>query len=359
MVVSAMRRLCSLREAANSAALVWFNRSEDIRRIDEQLGEMPSGPDLRKGAAEAVAGLVSTIKQKTLRVAEADIALVELEKIIAENLVDQVADALAAELDKLDQITIDGAPLMARATTAVSDLDNRIMGRVELDEQISKCLLALGVPDGTAASLVLSSSEIEELGQAAQSVLTAQGEVRAAREASAFATSQQGEAPPEPQDLSQLQAAWDAWQTVADVTVEQSTLATETARLAMAVAGLPNDWATLVGAGLPTRETLIDVAKKVPAVDADLALAKADCAKRAAEYALAHAKRKADEAAPTAIDINVTTQARRLRVEKWMAHRTVMSSLTWEADLALVCDNARRLGTRFVNQREGHGAAQN
>lgn len=317
-----------LRAAASGAALVWYNQSEAIRRIDEPLGEFPSGPNLRKGAAEMVAGLVETIKQKTLRIAEAEAALAEIEKMIAENPVDDVADALAAELAQLDRIRIDGAPLMVRAAAAASDLDKRIMRRAALDEEIAACLLALGVPDETSASLVLQSSEVETLGQAAQAVLTAQGDAHVAHEALALAISQQGDASPEPQDLSQLQVAWDAWQAVADVTVEQSTVATETARLALAVVGLPTNWSTLVEAGLPTRETLLDVAIRVPAMNADLVSANTDCVKHASELALAQAKRQADEVAPTAIDIKVTTQARRLRAEKWTAHRTAMSSRT-------------------------------
>lgn len=317
-----------LREAASSAAQLWYDRSEDIRVIDADLLKLPDGPDLRKGSTEAIARLVATITEKTLRVSEADENITALAKDIADHPADDAAEAMAAELAQLDQLTIDGAPLMARAATAVSDLGKRIADRNTLREQIDQTLAGLSVADVPAASLVVGPEKLEDLAQAAQAVLTAQNAVETITEGVALAKEQRGEAPPEPQDLSHLQAAWDTWQTVADVTAQQNTVTTETARLATAVVVLPKVWAELVDAGLPARETLIDVARTMPSVAADLASAQTEHKKCDSAYRLAQSKRQADEAAPSAIDLATTAQARRLRDEKWVTHRGAMSAKT-------------------------------
>ena len=317
-----------LREAASKAAQIWYDRTADISLIDADLARYSDGPDLRKGAAEGIASLTATITEKSARVSEADESIAALAVIIADNPADPEMEAMAAELTQLDQIMIDGAPLMARATTATSDLGNRITDRDALGGQIDQILTGLSVPDIPAASLVLTSNELENLAQAAQAVVTTQNAVKAATDAVALAEKQQGEAPAEPQDLSQLQSAWDKWQTAADVSAQQNTVTTETARLATAVAGLPKSWMALIDAGLPARETLIDIARYMPAVSADIASAQTEIEARDAEYRLAQSKRQADEAAPSAIDVAMTTQARRRRDEKWVAHRGALSAQT-------------------------------
>jgi len=317
-----------LREAASKAAQIWYDRTADICLIDADLANFPDGPDLRKGAAEGIASLTATITEKSARVSEADESIAALASTIADNPADPEMEAMATELTQLDQIMIDGAPLMARATTATSDLGNRIADRDTLGGQIDQILTGLSVPDVPTVSLVLTSSELESLAQAAQAVVTAQNAVEAVTDAVALAEKQQGEVPAEPQDLSQLQTAWDKWQTVADITAQQNTATRETARLATAVAGLPKTWAALVDAGLPARETLIDIARNMPAVSADMASAQTEIEARDAEYRLAQSKRQADEAAPSAIDVAMTAQARRRRDEKWVAHRGDFSAQT-------------------------------
>ncbi len=317
-----------MREAACKAAQVWYERSAEIQMIDAALTNFPDGPDLGKGAAEGVASLVATLTEKSARIAEADAAIITLEKVIAEHPADLVADAIATELVQLDQLTIDGAPLMARATTATSDLGKRIADRDALSEQIDQIIAGLSLPDVPAASLALTSQELEDLARAAQAVLTLQNTVVATSDAVASAKQQQGSAPPAPQDLSDLQTAWDHWQAVADVSGPQNAVATETARLASAVAGLPKAWAALVSAGLPARETLMDTAREMLTVTADLASVCTDLDARDADYLLAQAKRQADEDGPSAIDAAATQQARRLRDVTWVAHRGALSAQT-------------------------------
>ena len=317
-----------LREAASKAAQSWYDRTADICLIDADLANFPEGPDLRKGAAEGIASLSATITEKSVRVSEADESIAAFAVIIADNPADPEMEVMATELTQLDQIMIDGAPLMARAATATSDLGNRIADRDALSGEINQILSGLSIPDVPAVSLVLTSNELENLAQTAQAVVTAQNAVEATTSAVSLAKKQQGVAPPVPQDLSQLQTAWDKWQTAADITAQQNTVTTETARLASAVAGLPKTWAKLVDAGLPARETLIDIARNIPVVSADMASAQTETEARDAEYRLAQSERQADEAAPSAIDVAMTAQARRMRDEKWVAHRGALSAQT-------------------------------
>jgi uncharacterized protein YhaN len=317
-----------LRETASKAAQLWYEQTDEICVIDADLLKFPDGPDLRKGAPERIASLVETIKEKSLRKSEVYESTVALGKVITDNPADAVAEEMATELEQLDKLTIDGAPLMARATTAASDLGNRIMDRDVLCDQIDQILSGLSIPDVPAASLVLSSRELEDLAQAAQAILTGQNAVEATMDAALSAKEQQGDAPPKPQDLSQLETVWDKWQTVADVTALQTAVTTETARLATAVAGLPKAWSDLVDAGLPARETLIDVARHIPSVSAEMVSAETELETRDAEYRIAHSKRQADEATPSAIDVVMTGQARRLRDQKWAAHRGDLSAQT-------------------------------
>lgn len=317
-----------LREAACKAAQTWYDRTEDIRLIDVQLAEFPDGPDLRKGAAEAVARLVATISEKSLRVSEADETLEALATAIAENPVDPLADALAGELAQLDQLQVDGASLMARAATATSDLSKRITDRDELSEKISQILTTLDIADVPVKSLVLTREELEELALAAQAFVNSQKDMINASDAVTLAQDQQGAAPPEPQDLSQLQTTWDAWQAVADTSVAESKSTSETARLATAVSGLPATWAELVDAGLPARETLNELTGSMATSSADMASTEVELEKHDTAYRLVQAKRQADEATPAAVDANETAQARRIRDETWVAHRSALSAET-------------------------------
>lgn len=317
-----------LREAAFKAAQIWYDRTGDIETLDAALTDFPDGPDLGKGAAEAVASLVTTLSEKSERIGEADQTIATLESLVADNPVDPVADAITTELTHLDQLTIDGASLMARATTATFDLDKRCADRDLLSTQIAEILTGLGLPDVSAASLALTTQELEDLARGAQAVLTLQNTATATSDAALSAKQQLGTAPPAPQDMSDLQTAWDHWQAVADISVPQNAVTTETARLASAVAELPENWATLVSADLPARETLLDTARETVILTADLASARADFDARHADHLLAQAKRQADADSPSSVDTTVTQQARRLRDATWVSHRDTLSAET-------------------------------
>lgn len=314
-----------LREAASKAAQIWYDTSKEISALDGALASYPDGPDLRKGAAEQIARLVASTTEKTNRIAEADDNIAAHAAVIADNPPDPAADALAAELAQLDQLTFDGAPLMARATTARSDLGNRISDRDGLRHQIDQTLARLSCSDVPMSSLAIAAHQLEDLAQAAQAVVTAQTAVSSTANAVTSAKKQQGAAPPEPQDLSPLQAAWDRWQTVADLTVQQNAVAVETGRLATAVAGLPTTWSALVDAGLPARETLLEHTQDMLAVTTKRDSAQAELDARDVEYRLAQSRRLADEAGSSAIDAAMTAQARRLRDTAWQTHRATLS----------------------------------
>lgn len=333
------------REAASKAAQIWYRETEDIRLIEHRLAEFPDGPDLRKGAAEQVASLVATLTEKTARLDEAQDTIAKLAQTIAQNPADPVADDIANELAHLDTLKIGGASLMARATTAKSDLGNRIKERDALADEITKTLAALSCPDAPVASLVLAPNELEALAKAAQAVVTAHNAVDAAQAAAAEAQDRHSPAPPEPQDLSDLNIAWDQWQSVADLTAAQTSVAAEGARLASAVAGLPKNWPALIDAGLPARETLLEVTQSLPIAAAQIAAARTDLDKCEAQYQLAQSKRIADEAAPSAVDIDMMARARRLRDEKWQAHRGSLSEHTADAfETALHHDDDTQAG---------------
>lgn len=316
------------RQAAGKAAQIWHDRTEEIRRMDEGLSQYPDGPDLRKGAIEQIATLVATISQKTERIEEADGKIARHEEVITANESDLAAPDLAAELAKLDQEKIDGAPLTARAATAESDLEKRTGERDEVVRQIYQIQKALQLPGAPPASLVLEREELENLANVAQACLTTEGEVRAANNILKTARDQLGDAPPEPQDLSQLQVKYDAWQKVPDISTSEYILETERARLAKVVSGLPANWPTLLEIGLPARESLEDVLQEWNTVTSNIASAAADVETREGEYKAARAMREADEGEPASLDVTATEETRRQRDAAWVLHRATLSDET-------------------------------
>ncbi|MBA8903182.1 AAA family ATPase [Phyllobacterium sp. P30BS-XVII] len=316
------------RQAAGKAAQIWHDRTEEIRRIDEGLSQYPDGPGLRKGAIEQIATLVATISQKTERIEEADGKIARHEEVIAANESDLAAPDLAVELAKLDQEKIDGAPLTARAATAETDLEKRAGERDEVDRQIYQIQTALQVPDMPPASLVWERDELENMANVAQARLTTEGELRAANNILKTARDQLGDAPLEPQDLSQLQVKYDAWQKVPDISTSEYILETERARLAKVVSGLPANWLTLLEIGLPARETLEDVLQQWNTFTSNIASAVVDLETREGEYKAARAKREADEGEPTSLDAATTEETRRQRDAAWALHRATLSDET-------------------------------
>ncbi len=317
-----------LRQAALAAAQTWYDQTENIRQIDVKLAEFPDGPELPRGAEAVVASLVATISEKSLRISEAKDALETLKSTISDSPEDPLAEALAHELRQLDQLMFDDAPLLARAATAASDLDRRIADREALGVKINETVVALNMAGVPVETLILTSSEVDDLANAAQAVVNLERDVTAAEAAATRARGQLADAPPEPKDLSQLQATWDKWSAVADITLAKNAVATEKAQLATAVASLPSTWADLVAAGLPARETLLDLTGALATASADLASNKADLEAKETAYELAQANRQTYEATPATIDATAIAETRRKRDAIWVEHRSALTAET-------------------------------
>lgn len=331
------------RQAAGAAAQTWYDRSEDIRKIDEALVDFPEGPHLKKGTVEQVAALVTIVSEKTESIEDADERITRHEKVISENEADPISVELAAELTKLEQTQIEEASLISRADTARSDLEKRTVERDEIASQIKQTLTKLKAHDVPAASLVLTSEELETLGDAAQACHTAEGELKAALDVVKTARDQLGDKPRKPQDLSQLQVAFDAWQTVADASGLEQALENENKRLAKAVSGLPVSWPELIKTGLPARETLDDVLREWNTLTSSITAATDELEARDTEYKAARAKREADEAEPSSINAAATEETRRLRDAAWQSHRSALSDDTADRfEEAMYADDGSR-----------------
>lgn len=318
------------RQAAGAAAQTWYDKSEEIRRIDEFSADFPEGPNLKKGTGGQVATLVTTLSEKAESIAGADDRIARHEAVISENEADPAAGHLEAELTELDQIRIDGASLTSRADTARSDLEKRAGERDDAGRQIKQILTALAVSDEPVEALVLTTEELETLADAVQACQTSEGELRAASNVLKTARDQLGDAPTEPKDLSHLQIAFDAWQKVSDVSGLEHNLASERARLAKAVSGLPASWQTLIENGLPARESLDEILREWNTLNANIVSATEDLEGREADYKAACAKREADESAPDSIDAAATEETRRQRDTAWQSHRGSLSDETAE-----------------------------
>ncbi|NKX66380.1 AAA family ATPase [Labrenzia sp. 5N] len=331
------------RQAAGSAAQTWYDKSEEIRKIDEFLAGFPEGPSLKKGTDGQVATLVTTLSEKAESIASADDRIARHEAVISENEADPAAGHLEAELTELDQIRIDGASLTSRADTARSDLEKRTGERDDAARQIKQILTALAVSDEPPEALVLTTEELETLADAVQACQTTEGELRAASNVLKTARDQLGDAPTEPKDLSHLQIAFDAWQKVSDVSGLEHNLASERVRLAKAVSGLPASWQTLIENGLPAREGIEEVLREWNTLTANIASATEDLEGREADYKAARAKREADETAPDSIDAATTEKTRRQRDTAWQSHRGSLSDETAERfEEAMYADDGAR-----------------
>lgn len=355
------------RQAAGSAAQTWYDKSEEIRKIDESLAGFPEGPNLKKGTDGQVATLVTTLSEKAESIASADDRITRHEAVISENEADPAAGHLEAELTELDQIRIDGASLTSRADTARSDLEKRTGERDDAARQIKQIQTVLGVPDVPSDSLILATDELETLANAAQDCQDTETELRSATSVLKTARDQLGDAPAEPKDLSQLEAEFGAWQKVADISGFEQSLGSERARLAKAVSGLPASWQTLIENGLPARESLDEVLREWNTLTANIASATEDLEGREADYKAERAQREADESAPDSIDAAATEETRRQRDTAWQSHRGSLSVETAERfEEAMYADDGARtnylMGTearkQLANSRAQESAAK-
>ncbi len=331
------------RQAASKAAEVWYDRTEETRQLTEALINFPDGPDLPPSAAERVAGLVEKIAAQTIRITEAEEEIAKLDQVISSNQVDALAQPLTAEFERLDQLTVDEAPLIGRASTARADLDRRRKDRDRLRRQIDEALGLLQVSDAPASTVALEANGLEELASAVQGCLTTSLSADAAREAVELARAQQGEAPREPQDLTALRAAFDVWKSMADVSALQTSQGQASARLTKATIGLPRSWKELIAVGLPAPETLDEVSRQWATLTADLASARKDLEARAAELAEARADLATQKAAPDAVDIAKTEETRRQRDIVWQQHRGDLKAETADQfEAAMYADDGAR-----------------
>ncbi|WP_323783842.1 AAA family ATPase [Leisingera sp.] len=329
--------------AASKAADVWYDQTEEIGQLTKALVDFPEGPDLSPDAAERVAGLVEKIAAQSIRITEAEDEIVKQDQIIVDHPVDKLAEPLTAELDRLDQLKVDGASLMGRASTARADLDRRRGDRDSLKRQIDEAIGLLGIPNARVSTLALKASDLEELATAVQECLTTSLSADAAWEAVDAARAQQGEAPIEPQDLTALRVAFDNWKAVADMSAVETNQTQALARLTKVTAGLRKSWKDLVAAGLPAPETLDEVSRDWTTLTADLASAHKDVEARAAELAEARADLSAQAAAPDAVDIVKIEETRRLRDIIWQQHRGDLSAETADQfEAAMYADDGAR-----------------
>ena len=341
--VDAELRQAHQRQAASKAAEVWYERTEEIGQLTRALVDFPDGPELPPGAAERVAGLVEKIAAQTIRITEAEEEIAKQDQVISDHPVDMLAQPSTAELERLDQLTIDGASLMGRASTARADLARRREDQEKLSNQIDAVLRLLQVSDAPASTVALDAGVLEDLAAAVQECLAASLSTDAAQEAAEVARAQQGEAPAEPQDMTALRAAFDLWRAVADLTALETDQSQALARLTKVTAGLPGSWTDLIAAGLPARETLDEVGRNWAALTADLASARNDLDERAAELAEARADLSADEAAPDAVDIVMTEETRRRRDMVWQQHRDDLTTQTADQfEVAMYADDGTR-----------------
>ncbi len=331
------------RQAASKAAEVWYDLSEELGQLTEALADFPDGPDLAPDIAERVAGLVEKIAAQSTRFTEAEEEIVKLDQIIEDHPIDNLALPLKAELERLDQLTIDGAPLLGRASTARADLDRRRDDLDSLGRQIGKILGLLEVPDAPPSTLALEADDLEDLACAVQECLTANLSAGAAKEAADAALAQHGKAPCEPQDLTALRHAFEKWKAVADVSTFEVTHGQALARLTKVAAGLPQSWMDLVASGLPARETLDEVSQNWATLTADLASARKDLEARLAELVDARADLTTQEAAPDTVDIVKTEETRRQRDIEWQQHRGDLTGETADQfEAAMYADDSAR-----------------
>jgi len=336
-------RLAHQRQAASKAAADWHDRTGKITQLTEALANFPDGPDLIPDAAERVAGLVEKIAARAIRIKEAKEEIAKQEQIIADHPADTLAQPLAAELERLDLLTIDGAPMMGRASTARADLDRRREERKKLAEKISEALGLLQIPHAPASTIALGQSDLEALETAVQDCLTASLSADAAHKAVQAARAQHGEAPTKPQDLTALRAAFDVWKTVADVSAAEASQGQALARLTKVTADLPSTWKDRVAAGLPAPETLGEVSREWATLTADLASARTDLEARTAELAEARADLSAQEDAPDAVDVVKTEETRRQRDLVWQQHRSKLTTDTADHfEAAMYADDGAR-----------------
>ncbi|MFD2175270.1 AAA family ATPase [Rhodobacter lacus] len=328
-------------QAAAEAAEIWHHESAEIARLEAALAPLPAGPDLPPGTAERVAALLATITLQEARAAESAAKAAHHERALDALPEDPAAGLLAQALARLDALRLDDAPLLARATTARTDLEHRRAELHALSTQATALGARLGLPPG--ADLGLSADALDALDAAAQAARAAAQKRHTLRAAHAEAQAKIAEQPAEPKDLSLLDKALQGYAARADLTREEERLAQARAQLGLAASALPADWAAHVAAGLPALETLDQISRKSAAAQSELTLAERDLAARRAEQGEAEALVQAARATPEATDAAQIEATRRARDTAWNAHRARLDAESAAAfEAALHTDDAAR-----------------
>ena len=336
------------RQAACEAAQIWYDLSARMQKLENSLKDFPDGPELSSDAPEQVAGLVEKIAAKEQRIMELKEKAAKQSEIITDNPVDDLAQKLSAELERLDQLTIDGAQLMVRAASAQADLDRRKNKQQNLSNEIDDVLKNLQIPKTNASSAVLQVDALENLSSALQNCQNAQNSEDSTKALVETARAQRGDAPPKPKDLTMLRSAFDAWSAMADLSTLETECDNAQARLTNVRIGLPDTWKELIDAGLPAPETLTEVARGWAELTANLKTAAKTFDDSTAELAEARADVSEQESAPETVNLDLIEETRRQRDLSWQNHLGNLSKQTVDQfEKAMYADDGSRANYLF------------
>jgi|GEM_PF-899146 len=314
-----------------------------IQQLDEELAHYPEGPKLATGTPETVATLVSKIENQTERLHEATQSLQQSRETIEKHPEDPVADKLVIELARLDEMTVDGAPLTSRASTAHADINKYQSNLDQIDAELTDTLAALQLTDVPASAVVMTSKELEILETAIETCKGTLRDYQQAQEKLELLDLDFDETPTEPKDLSALQDALNKWQRCADLANLEDKVTDASARLAQNVVGLPAAWQVLVEKGLPPAETLEQTARKWSEQTTALKIACEALEQHAGDLKEAQAAFATLEAAPETASLEHTEQTRRHRDATWNAHKGTLDASSASAfEAAMYADDGAR-----------------
>jgi uncharacterized protein YhaN len=341
----------SNREVAAQKARRCYELTASIQQLDEELARYPEGPKLAAGTPETVATLLSRIENQTERLHEATQSVQQSQETIAAHPEDPVAASMAVELKRLDEMTVDGAPLTSRASTAHVDINKHQTDLDETNAELASTLAALQLTDVSASALVMTSEELDTLKAAIEACEEALNDHQQAQEKIELLDQGSDEAPTEPKDLSALQDAQNTWQLYADLSNLEDKVTDATASLTKNEVGLPAAWQALVESGLPPTETLTQAGRDWNEQTTDLKIARENMEHLAAELAQAHAAFDVLKSAPETASLELTEQTRRQRDASWTAHKDKLDASSASAfENAMYADDGAR--THYLSGAE-------
>ena len=314
-------RKTRLRQAAAKAAQLWYEHTQTIQQLDENLEGYQDGPDLALDTPENVAGLVSTINSNKQQRKEQATEIEKQEELVISNAVDSLAQSLDAEIVRLDQLSIESIPVISRATTAQTEYTELLEERDSLSQQIDTVLQHLQVPDTSASTIALVSADLEKIDDAARHLLTANNAKEAARRQVDQARTQLGEVPEEPKDLTALRTAFETWENAKDLSVAEAEESRCASQLTTTTASLPAKWKDLIADGMPSRETIEHVVQSMSKLSIKYEAAQKTLKACTAELAEAKTELTALESAPDSVDVAAIEESRRKRDLEWQRHR--------------------------------------